>query len=240
MRRLFGRDLGGNGARAAVAGLCLALGTAAAAVPAGADLIELPILAPPDGVEVSLDLGDLLLVNLDQPDGYTISFSAVTEPGFTNSVGDVLLVSGSITFTPDPAADFEAGLLVFTSLRSGSGSVSACPIEAPIAPLGFNSDSFTVGGASVDPLLVSDPMGPGTLCDDEGSLFLALLFEGSPGAAQDFSFVLELTDPLDVSQPLQIVNDAFAITPEPSTLPLLLGGLAVLAARRRTRRLQSR
>ena len=240
MRKLFGRDLGGNGARAAVAGLCWALGAGAAAVPAGADTIELPILAPPDGLEVSLDLGDPLLVNLDQPDGYTIFFSVVTEPGFTNSVGDALFVSGSITFTPDPAADFEAGLLVFTSVRSGSGPISTCPIGVPRAPLGFRSDSFTVGATSVDPLLVSDPVGPGTLCDDEGSLFAALLFEGSSGASQDFGFDLELTDPLALLQPLQIVNDAFAIIPEPSTLPLLLGGLTVFAARRRTRRLRSR
>ena len=230
----FESDGGGIAARAAVWGLWVAISVATATLPAHADLIGLPIVAPPDGIEVSLDLGGLSLTNLDQPEGYTVSFDAVTEPNFTNRIGDILLVNGSITFSPDPGIDFDAGLLVFTSLRSGSGDISNCAIGVQRAPLAFRSDSFTVEDASVDALLVSDPMGPGTLCDDEGSLFLALLFEGSPGTSQDFGFSLELTDPLDFSQPLQIVNDAFVITPEPSTLPMIVGGLAFFAARRRT------
>ena len=48
---------------------------------------------------------------------------------------------------------------------------------------------------------------------------------------------LELTRPLDVEEPHQLLNDAFAIVPEVGTVPMWITGLAFFAAVCRARQI---
>lgn len=213
--------------------LALALTLGLALAPPGAAALGLGLAAG----EPALGLDDPDLINLDQTAGYTISFSGSLVPGFSGAVGNRLNVTGTFTVKPvESAPELPIGaLLVFTSIRrsgplqcsSGEGG-SGLP---PLAPFAIVPGSFS----GIDGLIeVSDPLGPGTLCDEEGTQFLAAGFDGRPTARQ-FGFQLEVTSPVSLPGGLQfqILNDAYAIVPEPATLALVLGGLGALAARGR-------
>ena len=210
--------------------LCIAAGAA----PVWAARITLPII----GSNPTRSLDDPDLINLDQPDGYSISFAGSAPVGFTGAVGQVLDIA--VTFSIDQSGAPESplgALLVISSIRAAGSLV--CSTEGgssmpPRAPFGFVEGSLT--GVD-DVLFVSDPLGPGTLCDEEGVEFLAVEFVGQPDARQ-FEFQLQVTEPLALPGDLQfqIVNDAFAIVPEPSTLLLVALGMAGLSRAHRAAR----
>ena len=210
--------------------LCIAAGAA----PVWAATIGMPII----GSNPTRSLDDPDLINLDQPDGYNISFAGSTPVGFTGAVGQVLDIA--VTFSIDQSGAPESplgALLVISSIRAAGSLV--CSTEGgssmpPRAPFGFVEGSLT--GVD-DVLFVSDPLGPGTLCDEEGVEFLAVEFVGQPDARQ-FEFQLQVTEPLALPGDLQfqIVNDAFAIVPEPSTLLLVALGMAGLSRAHRAAR----
>ena len=185
------------------------------------------------------------ILNWDLSDGDTAGLSAsagqyavtlnqpVAEPTFNFAPGDVIHMSGEVTF--NELFGRSTGLLVFTSFREAPDytcGATAPPFLAATPGSDVNIDAATYQASTIQ----SSPNG--TICSSElaGQPWLSLVFEEvSLGAVRPFFFDLVLTDVMDGNAGLRVLYKGYSVVPEPSTALLLGLGLTGLAAKGRRR-----
>ena len=190
-----------------------------------------PALAMPI---LDYDLSDPNVIALESSQGeYAATLNQPSaDPTFTFSAGDVMHMSGSVTFNELHGGT--TALLVFTSFREAPTVTCGTPppprLDAsPGADV--NTDLNVFQGSAIQ----SSPVGGVCSVELDGQPFLAMVVDQViPGQARNFQFDLVLDGPMDGAAGLRAYYQGYSVVPEPSTALLLgLGLLGVAAGRRR-------
>ena len=177
-------------------------------------------LSDPNVIALESSLGEYSVV-VNQPSA---------DPTFTFSAGDVIHMSGSVTFNEVHGGT--TALLVFTSFREAP--TVACGTPPPprldASPgANVNTDLNIFQGSAIQ----SSPVGGVCSTELDGQPFLTMVVDQViPGQTRDFLFDLVLDGPMDGAAGLRAYYKGYSVVPEPSTALLLGLGLAALGARR--------